>query len=363
MDALTQDPELAQTMVRLLYDKLRQKRRELDELRGEVPDETLLIDSSTLRRENNELKEEMITLRLSLEAAREGQDCKVIASENIEEMGLQSHHTMEDMKCTELEQMAEVQGLADEIETCKSNYKRAKKENMELHASLSKTQANFDDVQISLQAVRDKVKALEDQWEATPDQFDFSDFLASNPSKGSCYLSESAMKPLVPSKAISEGSQTTGARADVRLLVIDQEDTVWTEENMERMVLFGAAFLYVPGGRQGKGVWKLRDVNYILKNTQRHYSNVVCKAGGAYYYLGCYECLHFSSVTLDTATRILGTEATRRAVDATVTSREQVAPVVCQLVDDMYKAGVLSLECFALQRSGFDHELESALKA
>ncbi|KAI0374275.1 hypothetical protein BV20DRAFT_1118312 [Pilatotrama ljubarskyi] len=293
LSALSEDPELAQTMVQLLYDKLQQKRRELDDLRR-------------------------------------------------------------------VAKTTEVQNLADQIESCKTDYKHLKKENAELQIAFSATEVTYDDARTKLQVLLGRIKALENELESTASEsFDFSAFLEASPHQSGLLPPFSAIKPLARANRLPQAIRDRFGT--VNLLVIKKEDALWIEDEIERTILLAPSFVYVPSDRQGKGVWKAREINGLLKKDQGRYSDIICKTSGAYYYLGRFECLHFSPVSLETASGF-SAQAARRAVDATVTSPEEVAPVVSRLVDDMYRDGVLSLEYFALQRCSFDHVTATALE-
>ncbi|TFK94304.1 hypothetical protein K466DRAFT_657834 [Polyporus arcularius HHB13444] len=359
MESVTNDPELARDMARLLYRKLQKARRERDELRANKQCEGLLVDSSASQKENQRLRYELGEMQLSLDVATESMDSKedIVLSpgDYSEETRHMTTQSIEDMtRFPEQERVAELQQLTDKARTYKQKYKDMKVQWVVLEenrsqmeeqlrtkrAELGATQRQMRDVELELEKARE---AVDDQGSSDP-----SSFLSVAVEISGCPPTESLHS--LPPRGI-----TDIRRASRNPVAILSKDVQW-HENTNRALVLAPGMHYNPTQRSGKGSWSQTPLHQLFRVDGSTHVEVVFLDGANYYYCGTYTTVLISAISFEEAQKISYSVA-RHVRDSIILHRDQVAPAVCRLVNALFTAGGLPIACFAIQRVGWDIKL------
>ncbi|KAH9857878.1 hypothetical protein C2E23DRAFT_801857 [Lenzites betulinus] len=374
MDGLSEDPELAHEILKLLHNKLREARQELQDIELRTKrsgSEIALLDSSDLQQQNDKLRDELADLRLRMSAAAEGEDIKQTLL-----VGKPESSTPDSNVEEQLQQLNDLIANANErilknnsrLKRYKSKYRELRSEKVGLELSLSTTTADIERETQSLKEHQSRVLAVEAELSAlgppAPQvpQFDLAAFMSTRGSMVG-HLDVTTLQPLLKSTPLLELPEAILTQfGPVDLLVIRPEEVAWADGGVDRAALVTQPYRFDPTARKNTGTWTVNSsLNDLIDNVGRAQELFIRQQDDWYYY-GTYQCVGYSPL-LETSDTIPHS-VVRHVTQATAIHKDHIAPVALKFIDSLYTPeGPLKLQYFALERTGFHREFYEAIRS
>ncbi|OJT12680.1 hypothetical protein TRAPUB_10778 [Trametes pubescens] len=365
MDGISDDPELAQELLKLLHAKLRDARQELQDQRRTSKSEIALLDSTDLQRQNEELKDELTSLRLRLSAAAEREDTKEgFAGTSTPDEGMQ-----ERLLAVQKEKAAidrDIQERKQQLKKYKSKSEKLCADIVHLEETMSVLQADIEQETKENESCALHILAVEKELcilgppVATTQPFDIDAFLHAEIEPFD-FPELSSFQSLLKSTPLLELPQEILERfGPMELLVLPPDNVMWSKEGIDRAVFVTQSHHYDPTARGTNGSWEVNpSMSDLLDGIGRSRELFVRQHNDCYYY-GTYRCTGHSSISGE-ASQELAPHLVRHVTNTTATHKDHLAPLALKFVDSLYINGPLELQCFAFERVAFNHGLHDAL--
>ncbi|KAI0651750.1 hypothetical protein C8Q79DRAFT_934762 [Trametes meyenii] len=361
MDIVTDDQELARDLIKLLHAKLRQARQELQDARQIPRSEVALIDSSELKQRNEELREELLSLRFRLSAAADNEDNKE-TSFTAATVG-----TGSGLEEQAVEDLAKQQ-LGSQIKAQREQYRMMRDETDGLREILS---AKLEDLERETSKM-DYYKREVVIAESDMNELGFPEIVI--PSLDVLTFLPNAQQMLdLPSisslKAFLKSAPFRGLPQHIReqfralkILVLPwAKEVIWSEDGVSRMLYVAPPYHYDPTADEGSRWVENPAMDDFRKvGNSQDLEVIVSQGHGSWYYYGTYRCVGRASLSGEASTTLKRT-VTGNAIRTTTINKDYLAPLALKFIDTLYDNGPLSLQCLGFQRTGFHHELNDAL--
>ncbi|KAI8995531.1 hypothetical protein BD414DRAFT_479801 [Trametes punicea] len=370
MDAVADDQDLTKELMKLLHEKLREARQELRTLQSQRmhDSEMVLVDSTELQHENEQLREELSSLQLRLSAAADNEDvknCLLMGYVNEGSEALQVEKQLQALQEQENVEDARVQGLGSQLTRRKEKYRRLKAETACLQESLSLTQEAIalEDKEIAncKALALDAKSSLREMKHRELERLNTATFLSSAGVRSFDGPAAASLEPCLRSVPFSRlPSNILKEFGPLALLVLSSEEAVWSQDGISRALYVARPFTYNPVAQESGGQWNSNRVASGLQDDIGGSQELIFRRNGDWYYYGTYRCLASSSIAASDVEQALAS-VVRKIVGGTVLQKDHLAPLAVKFLESMYVNGPLSLHGFALERTGFHHELYEAL--
>ncbi|KAI0778089.1 hypothetical protein BD413DRAFT_506739 [Trametes elegans] len=368
---IVDDPELAQDLVKLLHDKLRQARLELQELREASYKETVLIDSTALRSENETLRDELRALQTRLSSAAQhvdGEDINPAPAdvgdttegyeEGTETAAADQDRGIERLQTTQLQKYrmkykdarAEIAELQETLRILQSDLEREKTGLSECMMHIEATQAGIND--------RNAVCATH---EAEP--FDPATFISTPRPSALDRPRASSLQSLLRSQPLSQLPPYVIEKfGPIDMLLLSSSEVTWSGDGIERVLWITHSHRYRPAEGAGKARWVSNEDAQRLQQDTNRTRELFFRRKEDWYYYGTYR--YTGSISLSpAAAKTLDASRVQRAKNTTIAQKDcaVLAPGIAPFFATAYLGGPLSVQCLGLERVGFREELYTAL--
>ncbi|KAI0639301.1 hypothetical protein C8Q77DRAFT_1080481 [Trametes polyzona] len=367
MEAIADNPELAQDIIQLLHNKLRREREEQQTLlksKQDTSSEALLIDISTIHWENEKLEEELTSLRLRLSAARD--------NEYVQDNSLRLATTPQrrqrggpeppDAVGVEVPR-SDAGRLQSKLDKYSKRYREAKAEAVVLSVTLAELQRELE---VEQEAVRDgqaRVLGVEAELQGLHegvDEFEPTSFL-SLAQRLPGLRGQNQLKSFIRSQSFSKLPPVLADRFPVNILALPKAATTWSSDGLSRCVYMTYSRRYDPTA-EAADQWTGDNIaNAFTKDMDRPHE-ILFQRCNKWYYYGTYRCAgHNPQVTVKEARRWSSSGA-HHALSAMTPGKDHVAPVVFDFINSANgKNGPWPVQFVGLERVGFNEDLYDAL--
>ncbi|KAL6302207.1 hypothetical protein BKA93DRAFT_794010 [Sparassis latifolia] len=370
MEVLCDDPVLAQELVRLLSNELKFSRQQLRELKAKdnrtrPSSEQSVAEQRLLRRQNEQLKCDVLDMRLRLEAALETQDENSHLSNPspYDEVCAQLSETLEDRAQADVDHAEFIQHLEEKIITAREKYQRITELNNQNQQSLNNMREMLDEAAANRQAALERAVAAEAQraFTFTKPAFNAVEFL--NMSQADIPKpSIKAMRRLSSGKHLYLRNELIDLCVPGGFVKFSHNELLWSKDGFGHCLAFVPTHHFVYGSDTDSGTW-LRSTwcaKMIEPASQKR--DLFYMTGQVWYYYGTFECVGSAEVSASDV-RKLGAKYMGSIEKRTIFSPELVPPFIIKMMQDMYTEGILSVACFGYRYVGFNHPLNQALQA
>ncbi|KAM5535367.1 hypothetical protein V8D89_010889 [Ganoderma adspersum] len=371
MDSIASDPELGQDLLQLLHKKLQQRRQALDDLRKVSATEVVLVDSTTMRAENERLRSELATLELQLSAIPRHQGSKAPSREPSSFDSKEAiHQAMEDLSRREVTQTETIAELQEKLERYREKHNTHKSDNATLNETLMRVTEDLriaieglDHLQIEISAVEVRLATVNKPGSSNFDWKAFQKEAPTETPKGA--PKDTNFKSFLSSAAFTHLPQDMLKKfGQLNLLVLRSHECEWSPNGFSRGLHLLPSFVYDPTALGGDGGWIRNQKGARLRRKKGQIKwEVLYQRQNEWYYYGTYQCVGRSPVTTEEfKTKELGTKDKSLALDTVILHKDQVAPVVLSFISALCNDGLLAFDLWGLERIGFNQSFNDNLK-